>query len=266
MSIEDKIQSVKTGSAATNPYAPYSIMMNEIIMVAEGITLVNNGNTVAPNPPPVELSDFEKIENEWNGYSTVDPITGDITVFPGWLTAIETIRNDIANIMIAANAHYDSFWNHTNLNYKNRPALLNGVHQIRMNVAIQDAGGDTLSDLEKETIANNQHNDLTNGSISFQPSSQDEIRDIVDNAILKVSTIGNPVVAALPIDVIQARDELLLVRNDLVTISNKLNIWYGTETNQHIDSLAYATAYGAVMFAEQKAGDPVVESLMGNLP
>ncbi len=259
--IEEKVQSVKSGGAATNPYTHYQTELNEIITAAQAITLVNNGDPTEPEipeipdpppdpPEPIPVSDFVAIENEWFN----------------WLLAGGSIQMTINDIMSGCNSHYASFWNHANLNYKNRPALLNGVHQIRINVAIEDAGGDALSEAEQEIIAEAQHNDLTNGTISFQPDSYDIIQTHIDSAIAIVENISNPIVAVLPIDVTNAKNELLTVMSNLSTISGILDGWYSTEQNQHVDSLAYATSYGAVMFAEQKAGDPVVESLMGNLP
>jgi len=255
--IEDKIQSVKTNAAATNPYDVYRTKLDVIVPACNAITLVNTGDQTNGVPPDPLIpgdtgtpSDYEQIEQEWIS----------------WLAKCNSFTPEINAIMDTANAHYQAFWNHENLNYKNRPALLSGVHKIRINVAIEDGGGDTLTDPEKQVIADAQHNDLIRGTISFQEDSYIEIQTLIDSAILTINSITNPILAAHIGDVTTQEVTLSGVSTHLSNIATKLDQYYAEEKSQHQDSLAYATAYGAVMFADNNEGDPVVDSLMGNLP
>lgn len=172
------------------------------------------------------------------------------------------------------------------MNYKNRPGLLNGIKTIRANVAIQDATnllpeGEELTEQEKQDIVNATHNDEYHGTISFQQDSKDTVNQKVQEAVAICATIPIPVVADEVVDVENAQAILGSVSSKIAEISSFLGVT-GTKDNglvvadgasglyeheilQFKDSLAYATAYGAVMYAEGNPGD-IVTNLMGNLP
>lgn len=276
--IEEKIQSVKGGAAKTDPYVYYKSKLDEIISSVSGKTLQNNGDTSAGVG---ETSEYDKIDHAWNGWTEVDPNTGDSTVHSGFLTDVATIIATINTLKSKADTHRNNYWWGENMNYKNRPALLKGVYSIRVNVAIEDGGGDELTDAEKEAITAGVYNDEINGTISFHESTNAQIDIVVGEAISIADSIANPLVATLESDVVDARstlnginakisdlDSLMgttgTVSNGLVTPSGSSGK-FGHEINQYKDSLDYATAYGAVMYASGSPG-PIVDTLMGNLP
>lgn len=276
--IEEKIQSVKSGAAKSDPYVYYKSKLDEIITAVSGKTLQNNGDTSSSGEEP---SEYDLIDRAWNGWTEVDPESGDTTVHSGFLTDVSNIVASINTLKSKANTHRNNFWWGDNMNYKNRPGLLNGVYTIRVNVAIEDGGGDSLDEAEKLAIQESTHNDEINGTISFHESTNEDIDILVAEAIVISDSIDNPFIATLVDDVIGARsilngvvgkisqlDNLMGttgdVSNGMVTSANSSGM-YGHEIDQYIDSLAYATAYGAVMYATNNAG-PIVDKLIGNLP
>ncbi len=264
--IEEKIQSVKSNDAATNPYVQYATKMSEIIVGLEGIGLINNGNPNDGGLPPA-YSTYQKIENQWNGWTYIDPISGLPTIYSGWVNDIANIQYAINSSVGNMNSHYNGFWANSNtMNYKNRPSMLDGIHQVRINVAIEDAGGYSLTDEEKEMIAGQQHNDLVCGTATFNAGAVETVNQLVDEAMILVNAYGDNIIAVVEQDMIDAREGLSPIIALISEINTLFSTWSQAEEDQHTDSIKYATAYGAVIFALKNPDDIVVKSLMGNLP
>ena len=264
--IEEKIQSVKSGSASSNPYDQFITQSNQIVPALNAITLVNNGDPNDGTTTPLVKSTFELIEDAWNGWTEVDPVSGDVTVHSGWITDVAGVLTHVTTLNNNMSAHYSAFWDGETMNYKNRPALLNGIRQVRINVAIEDGGGDSLTEAEKEAIADAQHNDLDVGTSTFIPSSVDELNLIYEEITTMISAFNNVVTAITEQDIIDARADLPPINAKIDLIGSKFDTWKGMESAQHDDSMAYAVAYGATMFAEGNPGSNAVDSLMGGLP
>jgi len=289
MSIESKIQSVKDGSAATSPYTYLVALFQQINDNLAQKTLQNNGST--SDGDEFTASTHDLIERAWNGFpGTEDPENpGEYLEFPvnGFLDDVAQIAADLSSIRSRADAHYSLVWSDSeNMNYKNRPGLLNGVKTIRANVAIQDAAsllseGEELTEQEKQDIIDETHNDEYHGTISFQQDSKDIVNQKVQEAVTICESIPIPVVADEVVDVENAQAILGDVSFKIAEISSFLGVTgskdnglvvadgasglYEHEILQFKDSLEYATAYGAVMYAEGNPGD-IVTNLMGNLP
>lgn len=245
--INEKIESVVNGSAATNPYLNITSKLDNIVNNVSAITLNNQGVGI----------DQTSIELKWYGDGTS---TGGT-----WVGEVSIISTIVSDIKTTLNTHYNDWWNGSPLNYTNRPSILKATRDIRIKIAYEDG---TAQGWNEQTIQSyidsTVIDDLKLGTSTFLDSNTSIIDNLITESETIINAFGGVVDATVENDVISALTSLQNVTSKLNTIKSNYNSWIQLELNTYGNALPFLSAYGFVQ-SITTSDDDLLNSIVGKL-
>lgn len=246
--IKEKIESVKSDSAKTNPYTPNLITIQEITAASNGITLVNLGDTSSDG---TTTSDFDVIADEWSA-------------------SLASVVDAVNSIDSTSDLHYTAHWDAEYENWKTIPGMLKAATDIRSGVAYSDAtnfGDESEWDLDSSAYTGLDYEVVGTGG--FQQSTFDKVAVDTTSIVTDINALApdGTVVATNPGDVLNFFASVL---PDITAIETYLTGKYTTEINTYEAAKLYVVSYGYVVQAESNEegsnAKAIQEALAGNYP
>jgi hypothetical protein len=239
MTISAKIDAVAAGTDTTNPYQPYIDGLDALIPIASAFSFIND-----------DIGGPEEI-----------PIDDAIVLFDAAVVLFnETIRKgDTTGLTEKIENHWNTYWNGTFQNYKNRPTLLAAADGIRADVLTADALPPVDPALTWSTIGSQTWSDdkLTEYGTNVT-SISDILATIVDGTVTLESEVTSETV------------KIDSATTAVAALISPFTTGAAAEETAYNESLTYVNAFAYVNTLESNPTDPKIQEIAakfsGNLP